>query len=72
MIDGEEAVALAVEDFASFRFEALVNTIDTVGGIEIHVPHALCVAASDLLLADAPAATRRRSGMLHACNLKRY
>jgi LCP family protein required for cell wall assembly len=56
-IGGEELVALAVEDFtgigvdnfASFRFEAFVSTVDAVGGVEICVPHALREGGQDLL-----------------------
>ncbi len=56
-IGGEELVALAVEDFtgiavdnfASFRFEAFVKMIDAVDGVEICVPNALREGGRDLL-----------------------
>jgi LCP family protein required for cell wall assembly len=56
-VGGEELVALAVEgftgvgvdNFASFRFEAFTRAIDSVGGVEICVPHALREAERELL-----------------------
>ena len=56
-IGGEELVALTVEDFtgvavdnfASFRFEAFVEMIDAVGGVEVCVPNALREGGSEIL-----------------------
>lgn len=56
-IGGEELVALAVEDFtgiavdhfASFRFEAFVEMVDAAGGVEICVPNALREGGGELL-----------------------
>lgn len=56
-IGGEELVALAVEDFtgvrvdnfASFRFDAFVNAIDAVGGIEVCVPRAVGEGGQEIL-----------------------
>jgi len=56
-VSGPELVALAVEDytgigvdhFAMFGFDAFVEVIDTIGGVEICVDHALREGGSDLL-----------------------
>jgi LCP family protein required for cell wall assembly len=56
-ISGEELVALAVEDytgigvdnFVSFQFEAFVEAVDAVGGVEICVSHAPREGTKELL-----------------------
>lgn len=56
-ISGPELVALAVEDytgitvdhFAMFGFDAFADVVDSIGGVEICVEHALREGASDLL-----------------------
>jgi len=56
-IGGEELVALTVEDFtgiavdnfASFRFEALIKMVDAVDGVEVCVPYALREGTYDIV-----------------------
>jgi LCP family protein required for cell wall assembly len=63
-VSGPELVALAVEDhtgiavdhFAAFGFDAFIDVIDSLGGVEVCVDHALREGTTDLLPAGCSTA----------------
>ena len=63
-VSGPELVALAVEDYTgiavdhyvAFGFDAFINVIDSLGGVEVCVDHALQEGTSDLLPAGCSTA----------------